>query len=104
MAKETQLERLTRIEADSTARFDRLEQKIDRLADAMISLARVEEKLISVEKNNQNQFERMNKFSQKLDEIEKKVDDNAHTVAIINKVVYLISAAIIAGLIKFIWM
>lgn len=104
MAKETQLERLTRIEADSTARFDRLEQKIDRLADAMISLARVEEKLISVEKNNQNQFERMNKFSQKLDEIEKKVDDNAHTVAIINKVVYLISAAMIAGLVKFMWM
>ena len=104
MAKETQLERLARIESDSAVRFDRLEQKIDKLADAMIAVARVEEKLISVEKNNQNNFERMNKFSQKLDEIEKKVDDNAHTVAIINKVVYLISAAMIAGLVKLMWM
>ena len=46
----------------------------------------------------------MNRFSEKLDEIEKKVDANAHTVAIINKVVYLISAAIIASAIKFFWM
>ena len=104
MARETQLERLARIESDSAVRFDRLERKIDKLADAMIAVARVEEKLISVERNNQNNFERMNKFSQKLDEIEKKVDDNAHTVAIINKVVYLISAAMIAGLVKFMWM
>ena len=104
MAKETQATKLTRIETESAIRFDRIESKIDKLADAMISLARVEEKLSSLEKNNTNNFERMNRFSKKLDEIEKKVDDNARTVAIINKVVYLITAAIIAGLVKFMWM
>ena len=36
----------------------------------------------------------MNKFSSKLDDIEKKVDDNARTVNIINKIVY---AAVIAA-------
>ena len=70
----------------------------------MIAIARAEEKLTSMQKDSQNNFERMNKFSSKLDEIEKKVDDNAHTVAIINKVVYLISAAIIAAGIKWMWM
>lgn len=104
MATETQAVKLARIEADSTARFDRIENKIDKLAEALVALARVEEKMLAVEKNNNNNFDRMNRFSQKLDEIEKKVDDNAHTVAIINKVVYLISAAIIAGLVKFMWM
>jgi tetrahydromethanopterin S-methyltransferase subunit G len=104
MAKETQSQKLARIESDSTTRFDRLESKIDKLAEALVALARVEEKMIALDRNNMNQFERMNRFSQKLDEIEKKVDDNAHTVAIINKVVYLISAAIIAGLVKFLWM
>ena len=104
MPKETQSQKLARIESDSTARFDRLEDKIDKLAEALVALARVEEKMIALDRNNMNQFERMNRFSQKLDEIEKKVDDNAHTVAIINKVVYLISAAIIAGLVKFLWM
>ena len=90
MATETQSTKLARIEADSTARFDRIENKIDKLAEALIALARVEEKMMSVEQNNNNNFERMNRFSNKLDEIEKKVDANAHTVAIINKVVYLI--------------
>lgn len=93
MATETQAQRL-----------DRIEGKIDKLADAMIAIARAEEKLISIEKNNQNNFERMNKFSQKLDEIEKKVDENAHTVSIINKVVYLIGAAVIGGFVKYMWM
>lgn len=55
----------------------------------MIALARAEEKLVAIEKNNHNNFDRMNRFSQKLDDIEKKVDDNARTVSIINKVVYL---------------
>lgn len=104
MATETQAVKLTRIEAESTARFDRIEDKIDKLAEALVALARVEEKMLNLERNNNNNFDRMNRFSQKLDEIEKKVDDNAHTVAIINKVVYLISAAIIAGLVKFMWM
>ena len=31
MVKETQLERLARIEAESSVRFDRLESKIDKL-------------------------------------------------------------------------
>ena len=104
MATETQSVKLTRIEAESTARFDRLEVKLDKLAEALVALARVEEKMLNLEKNNNNNFDRMNRFSQKLDEIEKKVDDNAHTVTIINKVVYLISAAIIAGLVKYMWM
>ena len=104
MATETQSTKLARIESDSMARFDRIENKIDKLAEALIALARVEEKMMSVEINNNNNFERMNRFSNKLDEIEKKVDANAHTVAIINKVVYLISAAIIASAIKFFWM
>lgn len=104
MASETQAVKLARIEAESLTRFDRIESKIDKLAEALIALARVEEKMISVEKNNSNNFERMNKFSVKLDEIEKKVDDNAHTVGIINKVVYLICAAVIAAGVKFMWM
>lgn len=33
--KQTQAERLARIETDSTARFDRLEDKIDKVAEAL---------------------------------------------------------------------
>jgi len=93
MARETQTDRLNRIE-----------EKIDKLSEAMIALARAEEKLVAIEKNNHNNFDRMNRFSQKLDDIEKKVDDNARTVSIINKVVYVISVAIIGAIVNYFWM
>lgn len=93
MARETQMVRL-----------DRIEEKIDKLSEAMIALARAEEKLVAIEKNNHNNFDRMNRFSQKLDDIEKKVDDNARTVSIINKVVYIISVAIFGSIVNYFWM
>lgn len=87
-----------------TDRLNRIEEKIDKLSEAMIALARAEEKLVAIEKNNHNNFDRMNRFSQKLDDIEKKVDDNARTVSIINKVVYLISVALIGAIVNYFWM
>ena len=85
-------------------RLSRIEEKIDKLSEAMIALARAEEKLVAIEKNNHNNFDRMNRFSQKLDQIEKKVDDNARTVSIINKVVYVISVALVGAIVKYFWM
>ena len=77
-----------------TQRLDRIEEKIDKLSDAMISLARAEEKLIAIEKNNHANFDRMNRFSQKLDNIEDKVNDNARTIGVITKVFWLILGAV----------
>ena len=85
-------------------RLSRIEEKIDKLSEAMIALARAEEKLVAIERNNHNNFDRMNRFSQKLDDIEKKVDDNARTVSIINKVVYVISVALVGAIVKYFWM
>ena len=75
-------------------RLDRIEQKIDKLSDAMISLARAEEKLIAIENNNHANFERMNRFSQKLDTIEDKVNDNTRTISVITKSFWLVVGAV----------
>jgi len=80
-----------------TQRLDRIEEKIDKLSDAMISLARAEEKLIAIEKNNHANFERMNRFSQKLDIIEDKVNDNARTVSLINRMFWIAISASLAA-------
>ncbi len=45
----------------------------------------------------------MNRFSQKLDAIEAKVNDNAHTVGIINRVTLVGVTALIGGMIKMFW-
>ena len=87
-----------------TKRLDRIEEKIDKLADAMVSLARTEEKILSMEHQNHNNYERMNRFSQKLDDIEKRVTENAHTVTIINKVAWVATTALIGAIIKFFWL
>ena len=81
--------------ADTTdQRLERIEEKLDQLTDAMISLARAEEKLAAMQKNQENNHERVNRLSEKLDAIEKKVDENHRTVCLINKLVY---AALIAA-------
>lgn len=84
-------------------RLNRIEEKIDKLSDAMVSLARTEEKLHQMEKNHQTAYERMNRFSQKLDAIEAKVNDNAHTVGLINRVTLVGVTALIGGMIKMFW-
>ena len=81
-------------------RLDRIEVKIDKLSDAMISLARAEEKLVAIEHNNHANFDRLNRFSSKLDDIEKKVDDNARTVTVINRLFWIVVVAISTGFIS----
>ena len=76
------------------ARLTRIEEKLDRLTDAMVSMARAEEKINALNDDHNKMYERLNRLSVKLDDIEKKVDDNHRTVCIINRLVY---AAIVAA-------
>jgi predicted nucleic acid-binding Zn-ribbon protein len=77
------------------ARLTRIEEKLDRLADAMVAMARAEEKISSLNDDHTKMYERLNRLSAKLDDIEKKVDDNHRTVCLINKLVY---AALVAAI------
>ena len=86
------------------SRLDRIETMIDKLADAMISLARAEEKIIALQDDHENMRERLNKLSVKLDEIQKTVDDNTRTVSIINKIVYAAVVAAIGAYVAHMWM
>ena len=82
MVKETQ-----------TTRLDRIEDKIDKLSDAIVSLARVEEKIASLEAQLVNGHDRMNKHGIKLDAIESQVQSNAQTVSVIHKVFWIVIVA-----------
>lgn len=91
--------------AESTStRLDRIESKLDQLAEAMVAMARAEEKLAGLKEDHERSYERMNRFSQKLDAIEKKVDDNAHTVAIINKLFWVAIVAVSGSIAAQLWM
>lgn len=88
----------------NNSRLARIEEKLDRLADAMISIARAEEKLLSMEEKHSHQFERMNRFSEKLDRIEAQVNDNAATVKLINKLFWVAVVSIAGAIAAQVWM
>lgn len=81
-------------------RLQRIEDKIDKLSEAMISLARAEEKLIMMEKNDLDAANKMIRMSKRIDEIEDKVDENSRTVKLINGIAVIVLPAVVAALIK----
>lgn len=89
---------------NTTTRLERIENKMDKMAEALVTLARVEEKMETYNKYRDDSWSRMNKFSEKLDAIEKKVDENAHTVRIINKLFWVAIVAAAGAIATQIWM
>ena len=79
-------------------RLQRIEDKVDKLAEAMISVARAEEKIGTLMNDHERMHERLNRFSAKLDDVQRTVDENARTVSIINKLFWAVITAIAIGL------
>lgn len=98
------LELTQEIDLHMERRLDKIEEKIDRLTDAMVSIARAEEKLAQMETKQSAHYERMNRFSQKLDDIEIQVRDNASTVNLINKLFWVAIVAVSGAVAAQIWM
>ena len=89
---------------ETAKRLDRIEEKLDRMGDVLISLARFEEKMDAYNEYRERSWERMNKFSEKLDHIDKTVEDNARTVHTINKLFWIGLIAISGSIAAQLWM
>ena len=63
---------------ESDARFDRLEAKIDKLADAMVKLVAIDTKIDGLLNHNNTQDSRLNKHSE-------EIDDNKIAIALQGK-------------------
>jgi chromosome segregation ATPase len=83
----------------NSTRLDRIEEKLDKLTDAMVAMARAEEKIVSLQEDQNNMFERINRHSEKLDAIQKTVDDNHRTICIINRVFWVVTVTVIGSII-----
>lgn len=90
--------------ATTQQRLDRIEEKIDKLADAIVSLARAEERIASIADMQSHQTERLNRLSNKIDDIAAQAADNARTVQLINKLFWIVIAAAVAAVASNIWM
>lgn len=91
---------ITNEQAWQADRLSRIEIKIDKLSEAMISLARAEEKLLGIESNNNAQYQRINKLSEKLDNLESKTDESHRAVKILYGIMYVIGTAALGTMFK----
>jgi len=78
-------------------RLSRVEAKIDSLQEAIISLARVEERLVTV-------FNRQSKIEMQVDSMEQKMDAMSESIATsmgTERIVWILIAAAIAAFFNF---
>lgn len=81
-------------------RLDRIEQKIDKLSETVISLARAEEKLVALEADREETRKRLTSVETAVNVVDRKVDEYAVTVKVINRlfwIVITVSASVLAG-------
>jgi len=79
--------------AEQSARLDRIEQKIDQMSEAIIALARAEEKIITLTEFGKQQGEQILTLINRVDRLEDLVRQNASTVNVINKLFWIVIAA-----------
>jgi phage shock protein A len=80
------------------ARLDRIEDKIDKMSEAIIHLARVEEKIADLEERREEQHDRLNRLSLKLDSIETHLASVVQKVDVLHKINWLIISAFVTAI------
>jgi len=79
-----------------TARYDRLEKKIDKLTDAVTAIARVEEKIFASNMRLDRAEYRLDKQEEDLDTISKVARSNSGSVAFADKLFWLVTGAAVS--------
>lgn len=74
-------------------RLDRIEEKLDRLTETVVALARAEEKLINLERSRQEIADVLDDHEERLTLVEKESTSTTLTVDIITKLAWILTAA-----------
>jgi len=81
-------------QSDKT-RLDRIEEKIDRMSEAVIALARAEEKIISLDETTRMILQKMVNQDERLRKVENIQHDNETTIKTLKSVVWTAVSALI---------
>jgi ribosome-binding ATPase YchF (GTP1/OBG family) len=84
--------------AEQSMRLDRIESKIDSMSEAIIALARAEEKIVTLTEFGKQQGEQILTLINRVDRLEELVRANASTVNVINKIFWVVIAAAATGI------
>ena len=80
------------------SRLDRIEEKIDKMAEAIIALARAEEKIHNLDETTRIILKRLVSQEERLREVEKTQADAEGTLKTVRSIAWTFVSAIITGL------
>lgn len=89
--------RISKTDPVSDQRLDRIEAKIDKLSEAIVMIARAEEKLIQLENDKKFLMQRMLKVEERSTEIEKKTEEHSSAILIIQRITWIVVSTVIAA-------
>jgi len=84
-------------DTDIATRLERIEEKLEQLSEAMVTLARNEERIISVQNNVSNQNERINRLSAKIDAVDVITRENKQHLDTFSKLFWIFVTAIVVS-------
>ena len=87
----------TKDHQDQNNRLDRIETKLDQLSEAIVNLARAEERITVLAKYGEQQAAQILKIVDRLDKLETKVSSNEIIVNVINKLFWIVVTGIVGG-------
>jgi len=81
-------------------RLTRIEQKLDKLSDAVVSLARMEERMVTLFNRMDNYDTNQQKVIERVTELEKKLATKTNTVRIGERVAWIVIGGVAS---LFVW-
>lgn len=86
-----------KVEAIVDQRLDRIEAKIDKLSEAIVMIARAEEKLVQLENDKKFLMQRMLKVEERVTQTEKKTEENSSAISIIQRITWIVVSTAVAA-------
>jgi len=77
-------------------RLSRIEAKLDKLADAVVSLARMEERMLTIFKRIEHYEDRQQKIEDRVSEIEKDDASKDSIFSVVNRSIWLVAGIALA--------
>ena len=78
-------------------RLDRIEEKIDKMADAIVSIARAEEKISGLESLTVDLHRKITDLEERLRKVEDITNQASSEIKVINKVFWIAVTTIVTG-------
>ena len=77
-------------QAQNERRLERVEEKLDKLAEAVISIARIEERVNTVLKHHDRFFNSLDKLEARVDNVESKSLMNQNAISVAERFIWVL--------------